>query len=876
MLRPATRIGPYEIIGPLGAGGMGEVYRAHDARLGRDVAIKVLRSDIPAAAEAASRFEREARAVAALAHPNIVSIHDVGSDNGTLYLVMELLDGVTIDSRLRRGALPWRKAVEIATEIAEGLAAAHAKGIVHRDLKPANVFLTTDGRVKVLDFGVAKLRDVTTDVTNAAATVIETNDGRMPGTAAYMAPEQIAGRAVDARADLFALGCVLYEMIAGHRLFSRASSGETMAAILKEDAPEIAGIPATLQRLISHCLEKNPEARFQSARDLAFALRVLLDPPSTDVMAPAEAPGARRKALWGWAGIAAALALIATALAVIAWPRPPPLRSSPLTQLDLLPPEGFVFELDYIGEGIAVSPDGLQVAFVARPIGGTTSLWVRALGASSARQLEDTEGANSPFWSPDSRSLAFFANRKLKRVSVSGGPPRDICDTGPYPIGGAWSAEDVILFSPHHVGPLFRVSASGGPAEPVTKLESARAESSHRRPVFLSDGRRFLYSTGPGPGPTSVEIQMASLDSKASSIVLAARSLNVSYALGFLFFMQGGNLMAVPFDEQKGRPTGPGMAIAGRVDAFSVAGGTLAYTRQAPSELVWFDRRGREIGVLPIPGDFLFPELSHDGHRFAAANREADGRMDIWTYDLDRYVGTRLTFGPESDVFPVWSHDDRHIFFSSNRKGHTDIYQKPSSGVGNEELVFASVVSDDVTSASSDGKFLIFNTGGVDASTGAQEQELWRLSIADKQPTMLFKTPFREHDGQISPDGKWIAYAADDTGQHEIYVQSFPPSGRKWRISTAGGLRPKWRADSRELIFLATDSQMLMAVDVRPSGGAFNAGSLRPLFDASMIRDQYNFDVSADAQRFLIRREVRPERGLPVTIVQNWQALLTK
>jgi Tol biopolymer transport system component len=849
------RLGDYEVVSLVGSGGMGEVYRARDVRLGRDVAVKVLPALAAQTASARWRFHREARAVAALAHPHIRSLYDVGEADGRLYAVMELLEGETLRARLSRGPLPPRKAMAMAAAIADGLGAAHARGIVHRDLKPENVFITAGGHVKVLDFGLAKLPEP------ASANVrAETMPGVAVGTPGYMSPEQVAGREVDARSDIFSFGCVLFEMLSGTRAFDRNTTAETMAAILNDEPPELTTSPGELHHIVAHCLEKELAARFQSAQDLAFQLRTLLGDGEARKSKAVLAPTRWRGAPWLAAAVVAAVGI-----AIASWSfgrREPAAR----IQSYLLPPDNGVFCHDC---GIAISPDGLRLAFVARAAGDAAeSLWIQPLSGLPAQRLAGTEGAKFPFWSPDSRTVAFFSGNTLLRIDESGSP-RKLCS----PCGGqgTWSAEGTIVFG-QAGSPLRAVHASGGDAFPVTDLN--RGDAGHIHPVFLKDGRHLLFRNADNVRERG--IFAASLDSKATTLITRTNGINtaqskVLVAAGQLLFVQENTLMAAPFDAARLRLEGDAVPIALTRGPFSVSDtGTLVYSQRPRFTLAWLDRSGREIKDLAIQGDFYAPRLSHDGRRVALGSFDEAGRAagDIWVYDLARRVGTRITTDPANDRSPLWSPDDESIVFGSDRSGRASLYRRRSTGVGRDELVLASDVGYAPTSSSSDGRVVILQDSRDD-------QDLWQVSLPAETPRRLFETPFRESSGQLSPDDKWLAYSSDETGQPEVYVQPFPPSGARWRISTGGGAYPRWRADGKEL-FYSDATRKIMAVDVtlRPS---FDAGAPHLLFDASTLRDiPFFYDVSGDGQRFLVVK-LSPNAGVrPVTLLQNWMANLKK
>jgi Tol biopolymer transport system component len=855
------RLGHYEVLSLIGSGGMGEVYRARDSRLGRNVAIKVLPALVTPSAHARERFEREGRAVAALSHPNIRSLYDVGESHGRAYAVMELLEGETLRTRLERGPLPLRKALDTAAAIADGLAAAHAKGIVHRDLKPENVFVTADGQVKVLDFGLAKTHEpiAQPDLDGHAAS-------DAAGTPGYMSPEQVSRGDLDARSDLFSFGCLLYEMVSGRRAFERATAPETMAAIVNEEPPELEAVGAEVRRIIAHCLEKEPAARFQSAQDLAFHLR------GVNV---SNADGRRtfdrrdRRTAWLLGG--AALTIVTVAMTAWFLLRDEAAR---VVQSSLMPPPNVTYNVDL---GFAISPDGRRLAYVARSTDESKEwLWVQALDGASAQRLPGTEGARSPFWSPDGRSLGFFADDSLMRIDASGGAPQPLCRS--VGVGqGTWSAEEVIVFGGGFGDGLRGVSASGGDPFPVTELDSTRGEEAHWLPVFLRDGRRLLFHTLSNSDSSVRGIYATSLGSKRSTLVsttsgLPGRTRNLEIAEGHLLFMREGRLMAAPFDDGLMRLTGEATPLADNVGAFSTSTtGMLVYALKASTELVWLDRNGRPIEAPTIRGDFSAPRLSHDGRRIAVMTFGERDTTDVWIYDARSGTGFALTSYPGRDGFPLWSPDDEWVWFHSDRTGRYELYRKRSTGVGIEESVLGWDRAPYATSWSRDGA-LILSDSRPDA------EDLWTLAPG-RTPTPLFTTPFKEWAAQISPDGRWIAYTSDETGQAEVFVRSFPSSGDALRVSKNGGIGPKWRGDGKELFFVDANRRMV-AVDVRVQP-TFHAGEPRPLFDVTMMRRSYaprviHFDVAADGQRFLIVR-IPPDIGTrPLTLVQNWTAGLKK
>jgi eukaryotic-like serine/threonine-protein kinase len=891
-LSTGTRLGPYEILSPIGAGGMGEVYRARDTRLGRDVALKVLPSSFSDDEQRLHRFEQEACAAGALNHPNILAIHDVGKHDGSSYVVSELLEGETLRARMGGAALPQRKATEYSLQIARGLAAAHEKGIVHRDLKPENIFITRDGRVKILDFGLAKLTEPVDgqSKTDIPTRRIDTDPGMVMGTVGYMSPEQVHGRPVDHRADIFSFGAILYEMLTGKRAFHGESPAETMSAILREDPPDLSqsnkSIALALERVVRHCLEKNPEERFHSASDLAFAIEALSGSTPTSIQTEAmPALGARwmkRRELIAW--IVASAAVLATLALGIAYFESTRVDVRAVRSF-ILPPEKSAFNFgSRSGASISVSPDGRRLAFVATTAGGGNLLWVRSLDALSAQALAGTEGAIYPFWSPDSRSLGFFAQGKLKKIDAAGGPALPLCDA-PAGRGGTWNRDGVIVFSPDISGPLHRVSASGGASGPVTNLDETRGDLSHRWPTFLPDGTHFLYLGGATGIREAPAIYVASLESKESKLVLRDSS-NVEYALGYLVYLRGDTLMAQPFDAGRLETKGEGFPIAEQVQHVGVAGpqiltvgafsvsenGILAYQMgkaTGASELAWFDRSGKQLGVLGDQALYTNVRLSPDGKRASVGIIDPQtGRPDIWLYEVASGRRTRFTFDPAQERAVAWSPDGSRIAFSSNRKAHFDIYQKDSSGAGSEELLLESDFDKFPTSFSTDGRFLLYWVAGL--KTGA---DLWILPLwGDRKPFPFLQTDSNEGNGMFSPDGRWVAYFSTESGSVELYVASFPGPGGKRQVSSAGAGTPaKWRNDGKEIFYLSPDDK-LMGAEVNGQGATLEVGAVRALFEIRRGGPGYVYDVTADGQRFVVNTAVEQKESAPITLVVNWTA----
>jgi Tol biopolymer transport system component len=862
-LSSGDRLGPYEILSPLGKGGMGEVWRGRDPRLNRDVAIKV------SAQQFTDRFEREAHAIAALNHPNICTLYDVGPN----YLVMELVPGPTLADRIAQGPIPLEEALAIAKQIADALEAAHEKAIVHRDLKPANVKIKPDGKVKVLDFGLAKSGEIA-ELTPDSPTIL-TVAGMILGTAGYMSPEQARGKDVDKRADIWAFGVVLYEMLTGTRPFEGDTVSDTLAAVIKEE-PDLTKVPAKVQRLLRQCLEKDPKNRL---RDISGAELLLED--------VRPAPAARSRLPWIAAGV---FALVAAALGFVHFRQKPP-AVSPVRFEVSLPDKGA------FGRFLALSPDGHKLAFnTTGPEGG---LWVRDLDSLELRLLPGTQNVFSIFWSPDSRYLAFGIGNQLKKADASGGPAQTLCELPSGSVGsGAWNRDGVIIFgSP--TGPLRRVPAEGGVATDLTALDPSRQERQHVQPTFLPDGRHFIYFH-PG-SPEYSGIYVGSLDVKPadqSRERLVATTFGGAWAPsatgagGHVFFLRDGTLMAQPFDAGRLKLTGEPVPVAERVGAltyngfFSIsANGTLAYRTGAPAnrQLAWFDRQGKQSATAFEPAAYGDLSLSPDGTR-AAILRGPAGGSDIWLHDFTRGVSTRFTFDQKAGETaagkgPVWSPDGTRIAFSSTRGGVIDLLEKPSSGAGNEAPLVPPDFNKSPDDWSHDGRFLLYSENNTKTS--------WDLMVLplegnDRKPVPVVNTTFNELRGSFSPDARWFAYMSDESGRFEVYVQPFTPPGSgatpvagKWQISRDGGGRPKWRADGKELIFRALPSLTPMAVDITTSP-SFQAGVPKPLF--TMPPNAGPWDVTADGKRFLAAVPLQAQQNAnpPITVVLNWEAGLKK
>src|SRR5438132_916430 len=871
-----TKLGRYEIRSKIGAGGMGEVYRARDEKLNRDVAIKVLPAALSQDEDRLRRFEQEAQAAGALNHPNILAVYDVGTHDGAPYIVSELLEGEELREQLNDGSLPQRKALDYAQQIAQGLAAANERGITHRDLKPENLFVTADGRVKILDFGLAKLRPLRAESVSSEIDTRKqiTDPGTVMGTVGYMSPEQVRGHEADHRSDIFSFGSIIYEMLAGQRAFRRDTMAETMTAILKEEPPELsetnAKISLPLEKIVRRCLEKKPEGRFHSASDLAFAIESLsgtASGSSQTVMALTTLSTRSRitKHLpWIVAGVLF-IALLAALPFVISSLRRAPV-DAPVIRVSVLPPEKSTLYT------VTVSPDGRRLAFIATDATGKTLLWVRPLDALVAQPLAGTDDARYPFWSPDSRFIGFFAGGKLKKVEVTGGAMSTLCNaTGGR--GGAWNRDDIIIFAPDNRTGLSRVSAAGGEPSPVTTLDPSRQENTHRFPQFLPDGRHFLYFARSAQ-PENNAIYVSSLDQPQAKRIIRADT-NVAYAPpGYLLFPREGTLMAQAFDAASLALTGAPFRVAEQVGVgylrpnneayFSVSEtGVLAYQSggAAKTQLVWIDRSGKQLGAPGPPGDYD-PALSPDEKRVAIGRNDAQS-FNIWLLDLARGIPSRFTFDPASDAYPVWSPDGSRIVFGSNRAGAWSLYQKSSSGAGSEEAILKLGERKWPSDWSLDGRFILYTQTSPDT-----QGDVWVLPLfGDRQPIPFLQTKFSERNGVFSPDGKWIAYQSDDSGSYQVWVQSFP-AGSKWQVSSDGGTWPRFRRDGKELFYLAANGR-LMSVEVKANTSGLEFSATKPLFE-SHTTDRYA--VTADGQRFLFSTPIEESTSAPITVILNWTA----
>jgi eukaryotic-like serine/threonine-protein kinase len=893
---PGTRLGPYEIQSPLGAGGMGEVYRALDTRLDRIVAVKILPSHLSEDPEAKERFDREARTISSLNHPNICTLYDVGHQNGVDYLVLEYLEGETLATYLDKGALSSDQVVRYGIEICEGLEIAHRTGVVHRDLKPGNIMLTKTG-VKLMDFGLAKSLpasasanpSLTLTLSGPAANSPLTEKGMIVGTFQYMSPEQVQGKEVDGRSDIFSLGAVLYEMVTGKRAFEGKSQLSVAAAILENEPAPIVSVKPMTSPLLDHaivsCLAKNPEDRWQTARDLALELKWSAGSGAgTGMLTP---PNQRRSGRQWLAWSVAALLGVTVVLTTFLYRGRRPPVTTPV-RFDIRLPAGTL--------NFTLSPDGRQLAFLAPDTGGRNLVWIRALDSLEPHPLPGTENVQGPpvFWSPDSRFIAFQLGGKLKKIDISGGPPQDICDASVVIIGGAWNHDGTIIFGTVGNG-VMQVPAAGGVPALLTTTEGRNEV--HVFPSFLQDGRHFFYLRGsdnPGIYLGSIDVKPEQQSSRRilPTSLMAVYAASADPSRGHLLFLREGSLLAQVFDEKNLKLQGDPIPVAERVGSLFLSGqfsvspsGVLAFrggkTALWLSRFIWFDRQGKQLGNTGEPETYSYTDLalSPDGTRLAATRidpKVAGGEGGIWLLDLIRGVSTRFTFDISPDSAPVWSPDGRRVAFAAFRGGN-GIYQKATNGSGSEQELVRATGDQFPDDWSRDGRFLLYTH--VDPRTHA---DLWVLPLAgDGTPsgtaTPFANTEFSEEQGRFSPDARWVAYASDESGRSEIYIQPFPAppnGGSKMPISRDGGSEPRWRRDGKELFYFSPDGK-LMAADVT-EGTTFKASVPRILFQVPVAQIAHNavstqvfgWDVAPDGKRFLI--DTATTSTEPVTVVLHW------
>ena len=865
-------ISHYHVLEKLGGGGMGVVYKAEDTRLDRFVALKFLTQQFCSDADRLRRFEQEARAVAALSHPNILAVFDVGEQGGTPFLVTELLEGESLRAVLERGALPQRKAIEYAVQIAQGLAAAHDKSIVHRDLKPENIFVAKDGRVKILDFGLAKLcqKPGAEDGNEVTRTISHTATGIVMGTTGYMSPEQVRGERLDPRTDIFAFGAVLYEMLAGRRAFRRETPAETMTAVLKEDPRELPATPV-LDRIVRRCLEKNPEERFQSARDLSFALSALSGSETTSAIRTV-APNRRSSiatSVW------IALALVVVAGIVWTLPRRP---VGPVRMQFAIPVPGEVSHL-------ALSRDGSMLAFVAiEENSGLPMLYVQRIGSAAATLMPGTESASYPFWSPDTTSVGFFANGKLEKIGVSGGPPQELANALAA-RGGSWGPRNVIIYEANNVSPLWRVNSDGTGAAPLTDQIFAKDDQSHRWPLFLPDGNHFLFWAGNFSNSADDHVSgiyESSLDDPKERRLVTLAHSSFGYGAGHLLYADSQRqLLSIPFDTSKGALSGGATALAKAVgyqasiywaEVAVSENGTVVYnatTGAARSVLTWMDRRGKQLKTLGEPAVMCNPTLSPDGSRVAVdITDEKAKNVDIWLQSTQDGSSSRFTFDPSLQAVGVWSHDGSIVAYRRILTGGVGLFLKRASGLEREKILLQKIGRDGFTPTSwspDDQKIVVSH----DAGSG---NHLELVSVRDGVSTPLLSNKGSQTNGMISPDGKWITYASNESGNWEVYATTFPGAVGQWQVSRGGGTEPRWRGDGKEIFYIGADG-MLKAVAASYENG-FSTSTPAPLFQihgrsAISSTDIFTYDVSKDGQRFLVNRYVKPQYVPPLTVILN-------
>ena len=875
---PGTKFGPYEVIAQIGEGGMGAVYRAIDTRLGREVAIKI------SAERFTERFERESRAVAALNHPNICTLHDVGPN----YLVMELVEGKTLEERIKAGALPLDEAMGIARQIAAALEAAHDKGIVHRDLKPANIKIKPDGTVKVLDFGLARMVDPQADLQSELKTgALATMEGMILGTAGYMSPEQARGLTADKRADIWAFGVVLYEMLTGQGSFHGDTVPDMLAAVLTRE-PDWNRVPAQAQTLLRRCLEKDPQRRL---RDIGDALPLLGLVPEAAQSVEKHAASARRT--WFWPAIAATAAALALLLASIHFLEPAE-TADPVRFSIALPRR-----VSLVNQGsFAISPDGRKLVFGAIGSDGARRLWLRNVDSLEFRVLQEA-AINNPallFWSADSRFIAYQdASNNLMRIEPDGGSPVRVAQL-PQTIlgGGSWSAADVIIFGTSEG--VMQVPASGGKPVLVTATPPGSTEI-HWNPRFAPDGKRFLYMQIVPNEPDKLLVRLGSIDSPPEkqsaegipSIVAPEYVPPYGSHPGRLVYMRDTTLLAVTFDLDSFELRGDPVTVAENVGFINARGqalfsvsnnGVLVYaaTPRQDAQFTWFNRRGETIGRIGESGFFGTIALSPDGTRVATGMPDLQTRgRDIWVFDLVNGGSSRLTFNPGIDQQPLWSRDGARIVFASNRDDGWGLYQKSSTGAGDEELLLKAEQATNVTDWSRDGRFVIYHTARA-------PRDLWILPLTgDRKPIPFLQTPADEFGARFSPDGKWILYVSNESGSNEIYVQpsritagaAGAPAAGKWMISKGTVGMPRWRGDGREVFYLAPNGNV-MAAEVT-ADPVFRAGppqalfQVPPIFLRASANPGASADVAFDGQRFLFAMPVLEAIGEELNVTLNWQ-----
>jgi Tol biopolymer transport system component len=884
-LSSGQKLGHYEIVAALGAGGMGEVYKATDTRLERTVAIKILPSHVALSEDMRARFQREARTISSLNHPHICTLHDVGHEDGVDFLVMEYIEGQTLAQRLESGPLGTEETLRIAIQVADALDKAHRQGLVHRDLKPGNIMLTGDG-AKLLDFGLAKsgpsgvAGESATRITMTMSTPLTVN-GTIVGTIQYMAPEALEGVEADARSDIFAFGALLYEMTTGQKAFTGKSQASLIASILKEQPAAVTQlqplVPPMLEQVIDQCLAKDPDQRWQTAGDLKRALAWIAQGGSQAGVPVTVSRRRKRRetVLWSVIGV---LVLGAAFLGWTAWRLAQ--REVQVVRSNIQLPEGT--ELwDYVGGMAELSPDGTRLAYVARDsLSEAPRLWVRPLESLEGLPLPGTDYASFPFWSPDGRYIGFFAEGKLRKILATGGPALTLCEA-PSGRGGSWNADGEIVFSPSSNGILQRIPAAGGTAVACTGRDSVHGDYTHRWPHFLPDGRSFLFfaRTLSDAGGEDDAICLGSLDSPEVIRLERAKS-NAAYSAGQIFFVRENTLMALPFDAGRREVTGDAVPVAERVSTvpnfsrgvFSVSRGLLVY-RQGEvligSQLEIMGLDGAPIARIGEPLLQFSPKISPDGTRIAVDTDDASqGNVDIWIWDLRRSIRTRLTFDPAMDRTPVWSPDSRQVAYFSARTDSGGVYVKAADGTGAPRLVAAARGLLFPMSWSPDGRYIAY----VDVDSG--NGDIWVATVdGSEEPRAVVASEFEEWDGYFSPDGRWLALTSKESGREEVYVTPFPGPGGKWQVSTNEGDRPRWSADGTKLYYLDNDDHLNVA-EFTVDGDAFAVGAVQTMFELNPSRPGTIYDLFPDGERLLVNHRLGTDQLTRLVLVQNWPQTL--
>jgi serine/threonine-protein kinase len=884
-LDPGTILGPYEILTRIGAGGMGEVFRAKDTRLGRDVAIKVLPEAFSENKERLARFEREARLLASLNHPNIAAIHELEEFDGVHFLALEYVPGETLAERIKRGAIPVDEVLLLFKQIAEGLEAAHEKGVIHRDLKPANIKVTPEGKVKVLDFGLAKARERDSSSQGLSESPTLTKDftetGVLLGTAPYMSPEQARGKAVDKRTDVWAFGCCLYEALTGKAAFLGETVSDTIAGILKQE-PDWKALPVEtpplVRSLLRRTLVKDANHRLQHIGDARVEIEEALSEPAAAEMMPMRKQRASSPKQVGLLGVI----LGAAVASVVAWYLVGSTRipAQEISRFSInLPTESV---LGGRPSSIAISPDGRRLVFSAIT-GDGKQLYLRTRDQFEALPIPGTEGGELPFFSPDSQWVGFFAEGKLKKVSLAGGAPVTLCDTDAR-YGGSWGSEDTIVFAASRAPYLRIVSAGGGTPEPIPDLPTQQGETHYYSPAFLPDGKSILFGIFTGAGIENQRVGIHTLGTSGRRILIDGGGSARYASTGHLIYVRANSLMAAPFDIDQLEVTGPqtpvvqGMSsepVTQSASDFSLSSdGSLAY---APSQgaleitVHWMDRQG-DSEIIPLPPrQYMAPSLSPDGRRLAVTTIDGP-HMETWVYDLERHVLTRFTF-EGSNHFNVWTPDGRRLAFSSDREGPHNIFWKATDGSGAAERLAFSDGHQDIGSWSPDGKILSFSEARPETKL-----DIWLLYVEEPRRAESFlQTEFDEEHPMISPDGRWIAYTSNESGRSEVYVQPFPNGGRKWQISTDGGSGPRWARNGQELFYHKGPRMMVVAVE---TAADFIAGRPEFLFEVDGLYDVGqggpNYDITPDGKRFVFTQPKPQPRATQINVVQNWFAELKR